>query len=100
MNTTEILLFYIFISMFLSGLITWVFIAKLKNTKRQISAKGYIKENSFFLKNRRDSYLYSRTTKTRIQNNNSGSSRGGSRGGRRGGGHRGGHRGGGRGGRR
>lgn len=56
------------------GITLAVMRGKMNTARPQYGATNYIVENSFDLYKRQDFYLYSKTTRTRKQNNNSGGS--------------------------
>lgn len=64
------------------ALIAWILIRTMKTVKKQPDANSYVKSGSFNLYFRNDTFMYSNTTRTRVNS--------GSRGGRGGGGSRGG----------
>lgn len=65
----------LFIALIIAGSYVFYLVNQMNNVKKQSGAKDYMEENSFHLFEKSDQFLYSNTTKVRIQKNNNGPSK-------------------------
>lgn len=70
------ILFIIVFSLIIAGSYLFTLIGQMNNVKQQNGAKNYMVDGSFQLQEKSDKFLYSNTTRVRIQNNNNGSGQG------------------------
>lgn len=77
------ILFIIVFSLIIAGSYLYILINNMNNVRQQNGARNYMVDGSFVLQEKSDRFMYSHTSRVRIQSNN-GNGGGGSRpGGRR-----------------
>lgn len=62
----------------IGGIVIFIMIRSMRSARPKGSAADYVDHNSFHMRTQRDFYLYSHTTRTKIESNSSGSHRGSS----------------------
>lgn len=70
------ILFIIVFSLIIAASYLYTLIGQMNNVKQQNGAKNYIVDGSFQLQEKSDKFMYSNTTRVRVQSNNSGGSQG------------------------
>lgn len=67
------ILFIIVFSLIIAGSYLYTLIGQMNNVRKQNGAQNYMVNGSFYLEEKSDRFLYSNTTRVRVQSNNNGS---------------------------
>lgn len=68
------ILFIIVFSLIIAGSYLYSLIGQMNNVRQQSGARDYMVDGSFHLQEKSDRFMYSHTTRVRVQTNNGGAS--------------------------